>query len=254
MPTTALAPHFLGGGKIELTTHSYRDPGPGELLLRVEADAVCGTDREQYFEGSACVPGHEGVGVVIGVGDDVQTAVGTRGAIFSLDHCGHCRSCLAGHTNQCMAERDDMGFTADGAYGPIEVVHETNFFPVPDKISGVEATLLLDGMGTSGHALGRIGGIREDVESLYVAGAGVGHGEGLALTVSPDLIAPERTVMGSECFRITEMAENLEILLANRELFGRIITHRVPRWEIARAFELFLSGETGKVVVVEDET
>ena len=60
MPTTALAPHFLGGGKIELTTHSYRDPGPGELLLGVEADAVCGTDREQYFEGSACVPGHEG--------------------------------------------------------------------------------------------------------------------------------------------------------------------------------------------------
>jgi len=334
MPTTALAPHFLGGGKIELTTHTYRDPGPGELLVRVEADAVCGTDREQYFEGSVCVPGHEGVGVVIGVGDDVQTALGTRGAIFLMDYCGQCRSCRAGHTNQCMAKRNDMGFTADGAYGPFEVVHETNFFPVPDEISGVEATLLLDVMGTSGHALGRIGRIREDVESLYVAGAGpvglgvlamakarfgpdfpvyisdfskwrldlagtlggtpvdlskgepsgfetdaavdttgksvarrtaldllskrgvlacVGHGEGLALTVSPDLIAPERTVMGSEYFRFTEMAENLEILLANRELFGRIITHRVPRSEIARAFELFLGGETGKVVVVEDE-
>jgi threonine 3-dehydrogenase len=118
MPTTATAPHFLGDGKIDLTTHTYRDPGPGELLLRVEADAVCGTDRAQYFEGSACVPGHEGIGVAIGVGDDVQTALGTREAIFLMDYCGQCRSCRAGHTNQCMAKRNGMGLAADSAYGP----------------------------------------------------------------------------------------------------------------------------------------
>ena len=334
MPRTALAPHFLGGGKIEMVMHTYRDPEAGELLLRVEADAVCGTDREQYYEGSACVPGHEGVGVVVAAGDGVRTPIGTRGAIYLMDYCGRCRSCLAGHTNQCLAKRNDMGFTADGAYGPFEIVHETNFFPVPDDVSGVEATLLLDVMGTSGHAIGRIRQMREDVESLYISGAGpvglgvlamakarfgadfpvhisdfskwrldfaasmgglpvdltkgnptgfeadaavdttgkatarrtaidllskrgvlacVGHGEGFDLTVSPDLIAPERTVMGSEYFRFSEMAGNLELLLANRELFGRIITHRVPRSEIARAFELFLGGETGKVVVVEDE-
>jgi len=80
----------------------------------------------------------------------------------------------------------------------------------------------------------------------------VGHGEGLSLSVSPDLIATERTVMGSEYFTFGEMAANLETLLANRELFGRIITHQVPRSEISRAFDLFLGGETGKVVVVED--
>lgn len=334
MPITALAPRFLGGGKIELEERTYPDPGPGQLLLRVEADAVCGTDREQYFDGSECIPGHEGAGVVIAVGTGTSTPIGTRGAVFLMDYCGECRSCQAGHTNQCLAKRNDMGFTADGAYGPYELVHETNFFPVPAEISSVEATLLLDVMGTSGHALRRIDRMREDVESLYVAGAGpvglgvvamakvrygadfpvyvsdfsawrldfaatfgaipvnlnegaptgfsvdaavdttgktsarrtaldlltqrgvlacVGHGEGLPLEVSPDLIAPERTIMGSEYFRYSEMAENLELLLANREIFGRIITHTVPRSQIAQAFDLFLAGETGKVVVVEDE-
>jgi threonine dehydrogenase-like Zn-dependent dehydrogenase len=333
MPVTALAPKFVGGGAIEFREHVYPDPGPGELLVRVEADAVCGTDREQYFNGSNCIPGHEGAGIVVAVGVGTDTALGTRGAVFLMDYCGRCRSCRAGHTNQCLAKRNDMGFTADGAYGPFELVHESNFFPVPDDVDGVEATLLLDVMGTSGHALGRVARMRDDVESLYVAGAGpiglgvvamakarfgpdfpvhvsdfsrwrldfaeglgatpvdltaggptgfsvdaavdttgktsarrtaldllskrgvlacVGHGEELHLTVSSDLIAPERTVMGSEYFRFSEMAGNLELLLAHRELFNRIITHRVPRSEIAHAFELFLGGETGKVVVVED--
>lgn len=334
MPITALAPRFLGGGKIEFVEHTYRDPGPGELLLTVEADAVCGSDREQYFEGSECIPGHEGAGTVLVAGEGTTTPVGARGAVYLMDYCGACRSCRLGLTNQCSAKRNDMGFTADGAYGPYEIVHESMFFPVPAGISAVEATLLLDVMGTSGHALARLRRMREDVTSLYIAGAGpvglgvlamakvrlpdaavyisdfsrwrldfvqslggipvdltqegsasalsdidaavdttgktvaretalhllgqrgvlvcVGHGEGLSLSVSPDLIATERTVMGSEYFTFGEMAANLETLLANRELFGRIITHQVPRSEISRAFDLFLGGETGKVVVVED--
>jgi len=80
----------------------------------------------------------------------------------------------------------------------------------------------------------------------------VGHGEGLELTVSSDLIATERTVMGSEYFTFGEMADNLATLQAHRDLFGAIITHRVRRDEIVRGFDLFLSGQTGKVIVVGD--
>lgn len=336
MPITASAPVFLGEGRIEFQPRVYPDPGPGELLLQVEADAVCGTDREQYFNGSQCIPGHEGAGIVVATGAGTMTPLGTRGAVYLMDYCGECRSCRAGATNQCLAKRNDMGFTADGAYGPYELVHESNFFPVPADLDGAEATLLLDVMGTSGHALARVARMHDDVRSLYVAGAGpvglgvvamararlgdevpvyvsdfsgarlelaerlggrpvdltqpdaagrigtvdaavdttgkavarrtaldaldkrgvlvcVGHGEGLDLTVSPDLIATERTVMGSEYFTFGEMAENLETLLAHRDLFGSIITHRIPRSRITEAFDLFLAGRTGKVVVVEDE-
>jgi threonine dehydrogenase-like Zn-dependent dehydrogenase len=82
----------------------------------------------------------------------------------------------------------------------------------------------------------------------------VGHGEGLSLTVSPDLIATERTVMGSEYFRYAEMEQNLGLLLDNREYVGQIITHRMPRSQISEAFELFLGGETGKVIVESDRS
>jgi threonine 3-dehydrogenase len=333
MPRHASAPRFVGEGKIVFAEREYPDPGLGQLLLSVEANAICGTDREQYYAGSECVPGHEAAGTVIATGEGTHTSAGARGAVFLMDYCGRCRSCRAGHTNQCLAKRNDMGFTADGGYGPFELVHESNFFPVPDDLPAPEATLLLDVMGTGGHALGRIARIREDVESLFCAGAGpiglgvlamaktrfgsdfpvyisdispwrlrlaeslggipvdvrqpdalaelsdidaavdstgktavresiigllgkrgvlacVGHGEGLSLTVSPDLIATERTVMGSEYFRYSEMADNLALLLANREYFGQIITHQMPRSQIGEAFDLFLAGETGKVVVV----
>jgi threonine 3-dehydrogenase len=334
MARTAIAPQFDGAGVIRFTNREYRDPGVGELLLRVEANAICGTDREQFHNGSQVIPGHEAAGTVVAAGASTTTSVGTRGAVFLMDFCGTCRSCLLGYTNQCSAKRNDMGFTADGGYGPYEIVHESNFFAVPDSIGAAEATLLLDVMGTSHHALRRIGLVRPDLESLYIAGAGpiglgilamakvlygsnlpvyvsdmsewrlnfaqdlgaiplnivnsdfevardvdaaidstgktsarttalqltgkrgalvcVGHGEQLTLTVSDDLIAPERAVLGSEYFRYDEMADNLVLLENNLDYFSRIITHRMPVAEIDAAFELFLGGETGKVVVVQD--
>lgn len=336
MPRVGHAPWFAGEGRIEIREREYRDPGAGELLLRVEANAICGTDRAIYQEGSAVVPGHEAAGSVIAAGEGTSTPVGTRGAVFLMDFCGVCRSCRLGHTNQCVAKRADMGFTADGGYGPYEIVHESSFFPVPAHIGAAEATLLLDVMGTSHHALRRLAQVRTDVESLYVAGAGpiglgvltmtkiilgadvpvfisdlspwrrefaaqfggipldpasaaglgaardvdaavdstgkeaarrialeltgkrgvlvcVGHGDSLTLSVSQDLIAPERSVLGSEYFRYDEMAENLRLLEGHLPELSRIITHRVPVEQIASAFEIFLGGESGKVVVVQNE-
>jgi threonine dehydrogenase-like Zn-dependent dehydrogenase len=332
MSRSAVAPHFTGAGSIEFREREYREPEAGELLLKVEANAICGTDRAQFSEGSEVIPGHEAAGTVIAAGAGTSTVIGTRGAVFLMDYCGECRSCRLGYTNQCFAKRNDMGFTADGGYGPFEIVHESNFFPVTDAIGAPEATLLLDVMGTSRHALHRLSLVRPDVESLFIGGAGpiglgvlamakmtlgadipvyisdlspwrrdfatrlggialdaddlraaegvdaaidstgktgarqaalrltgkrgalicVGHGEGIELSVSDDLIAPERAVLGSEYFRYDEMAENLALLEAHLAYFSQIITHRVPVAELDAAFELFLGGETGKVVVVQD--
>jgi threonine 3-dehydrogenase len=337
MPLTALAPHFAGDGSITFVEREYPDPGVGELLLRVEANAICGSDRGQYYNGSDVVPGHEAVGTVVEAGVGTTVDVGTRGAVFLMDYCGECRSCRSGFTNQCTAKRADMGFSRDGGYGPYEIVHESNFFAVSPDLSAVEATLLLDVMGTSGHALGRAGLIRHDIESVYIAGAGpiglgllvmaklvvgndvpihisdvtpwrfefaerlgglpvdasrrsaraelsdidvafdstgrqlarrtaldvlgrrgvlvcVGHGEGLTVDVSADLISPEHAVLGSEYFRFDEMSTNLALLLAHRQELSRIVTHTRPVAEIGEAFDLFLSGRTGKVVVTQAES
>ena len=257
--------------------------------------------------------------------------------VYLMDFCGSCRSCRQGFTNQCLAKRGDMGFNRDGGYGPYELISETTFFPVSEDLPLAEATLLLDIMGTGGHAIGRARLVHSDIRSLVITGAGpvglgvaamsrlllgedvpvvvadfipyrlalaerlgawsvrldkgslesglrahglgevdvavdtsgktaarqacltaltrsgvlvcVGHGAELRLAVSPDLIAPERAVLGSEYFRFDELAPNLERLRTHRAYLGQIITHRYSIENIQRAFETFFAGETGKVVV-----
>jgi len=169
---TAIAPRFHGNGAITFEERPVPEPGAGQLLLRIAANAICGTDRGQYLEGSAVTPGHEAAGVVAAAGPGTTLAKGTRGVVFLMDYCGQCRSCRAGFTNLCLDKRADMGFNADGGYGPYELVHETNFFPVPDDVGLAEATMLLDVMGTSGHAIARARLVRPDIESVYIAGAG----------------------------------------------------------------------------------
>src|SRR3984957_1335449 len=173
MPTSvATAPRFVGDGRIVFEERPIPSPGAGELLLKVRANAICGSDRGQYFEGSEVIPGHEAAGVVVGAGPGTSVGEGTPGVVFLMDYCGRCRSCLLGYTNQCLAKRADMGFTHDGGYGPYELVHETNFFTVDAGADLVEATMLLDVMGTSSHAIARATLVRRDIESAYVAGAG----------------------------------------------------------------------------------
>ena len=328
LPTTMPVPQFIGGGRITFGEKPVPAPGSGQLLVRVRANALCGSERGQFGGGSSVTPGHEAAGVIAEVGPDTHTPVGTPGVIFLMDFCGTCRSCCLGYTNQCEAKRADMGFTHDGGYGPYELVHENVFFPVTPDVSLTEATMLLDIMGTGGHALARAQAVRPDIESLLVAGAGpiglgvlamaklllgadlpvfitdtipyrlelaerlggvpirlpasalptvdaavdtsgkeaarrsaldaldprgvlvcVGHGSGLTLDVSPDLIAPERAVLGSEYFRYDELPSNLERLRAHRDYLAPIITHRYPVGEIQAAFETFFGGNTGKVII-----
>jgi threonine 3-dehydrogenase len=172
MTRTALAPRFDGEGTVSLVSHEYPEPGEGQLLIAPRANAICGTDRGLFLGGASHVPGHETAGEVIAVGRGTTLPVGTRGVIFLMDYCGACRSCLIGATNQCLAKRADMGILDDGGFGPFELVHESNFFPITDDVDFEVATMLLDVMGTSSHALGRAALVRPDIQSIYISGAG----------------------------------------------------------------------------------
>ncbi len=165
-------PQFIGEGKITFGSKSIPEPGEGQLLIQVHANALCGSEKGQFYHGSKSTPGHEAAGTVAAAGPNTTTKIGTPGAVFLMDFCGQCRSCRAGFTNQCMAKRADMGFSHDGGYGPFELIHENIFFPTGPDITATEATLLLDIMGTGGHSLGRAKMIRPDIESILVMGAG----------------------------------------------------------------------------------
>jgi len=338
IPSSCSCPLFVGNKEIKFAEKTVPEPETGQLLLRVRANALCGSERPQFFDGASVTPGHEATGTVVAAGPGTRTPVGTTGAVFLMDFCGQCRSCRLGFTNQCLQKRGDMGFNRDGGYGQYELIHENIFFPVPDEFSATEATLLLDIMGTGGHAIERCQLMRPDIECLLVVGAGpiglgvlamakiilgrhlkvlvsdvipyrlelaerlgglpvnvsdtalnagiksrdlvsvdmavdtsgkqiarqeavdslahrgslicVGHGEGIALKISSDIITPERSIVGSEYFRYDELPANLRRLRQHRAYLSQIITHRLGVDEIQRAFEaFFFGGETGKVVI-----
>ena len=167
-----VVPRFLGAGEIDFVERPVPTPGPGQLLVRIRANALCGSERRQFFDGSEVTPGHEAAGVVAEAGPETRTAVGTFGVIYLMDYCGECRSCSSGLTNQCLNKRGDVGFNKDGGYGPYVLVSENIFFPTGGDIPLVQATMLLDVMGTTRHAIERGLLLREDVLSLGIAGAG----------------------------------------------------------------------------------
>ncbi len=337
LPTTMRVPRFVGEGRITFVEQKVPIPGAGQLLLKVKANALCGSERGQFLNGSEVVPGHEAAGIVVAAGLATQVPIGTAGVIFLMDYCGSCRSCRLGFTNQCLQKRADMGFNRDGGYGPYELVSERIFFPVDPDIPLTEATMLLDVMGTSSHAIKRAQRVHGDIQSMVITGAGpvglgvlamarillgdtlpiligdivpyrlelaahlggipidlkqqtlqdgvreyvssgidlavdtsgksmarqsclevlakrgvlvcVGHGEGLTLTVSSDLIAPERTILGSEYFCFHEMPETLQQLRNHRSYLQQLITHRYPVDRLQEAFAVFFGGNTGKVVI-----
>lgn len=165
-------PRFIGGGRIAFADGAVPEPGPGQLLVAVKANAVCGSERGQFFGGTGITPGHELAGVVAGLGPGTSGRLGTPGVAYLMDYCGECRHCRLGFTNQCAAKRGDIGFNRDGGYGPFALVGAHAFFPVPPELPLHEATLLLDIMGTGGHALHRAGLVHPDPQRLCVAGAG----------------------------------------------------------------------------------
>jgi propanol-preferring alcohol dehydrogenase len=126
-------------------------PGPDEIVLAVEACAVCRTDL-QLAEGDLSarrlpiVPGHQVVGRVVAVGDRTDGwSVGDRAALGWLAHaCGVCNSCRTGRENLCERARF-TGWDSDGGFATRVVAKAAFAFPLPPRFEPIEAAPLLCG-------------------------------------------------------------------------------------------------------------
>jgi L-iditol 2-dehydrogenase len=99
-------------------------PGPGEILVRVEAAGICGTDRHLFRGEFPSAPpvtlGHEFSGIVVGRGEGVEIAGGARVTCDPNDWCGRCDACQRGRVNLC-ARNVATGIHRDGGFAELAV-------------------------------------------------------------------------------------------------------------------------------------
>ncbi len=122
-------------------------PGRGEVLVRVAAAGICGSELEAFATRSPRRPpplvmGHEFCGQVAAVGPEVAgLRPGDRVAMNSLITCGACESCRDGSPHLC-ARREVFGMRRPGGWAELTLAPAATVFPLPEKVSPIEGALV----------------------------------------------------------------------------------------------------------------
>lgn len=143
------------------------EPGPGEVLVRVQRASLCGTDlkirKGSFFERfpapGTFTPGHEYAGTVVGLGLGVdEFEPGDRVVAEAHRGCMQCQNCLRGEYTSCLNYgRPDkghraMGMTVDGGFADYAVNHVSTLHRLPDHV-GFDEAVILTTVGTVMHAV-----------------------------------------------------------------------------------------------------
>lgn len=180
-------------GELIHTEKPVPSPGRAEVLVRIDAIAVCGTDIEVIYQGPPALiqgglpfnknwtPGHEYMGTVVALGQGVdEFSIGQRITVEIHAGCGQCKRCREGMYTSCHNYGKNYGdvnkghrangFTTDGGFCEYAVNNINTLAPVDDAMSDEEATLVVTA-GTSMYGLTELGGLVAG-ESVVVTGPG----------------------------------------------------------------------------------
>jgi D-arabinose 1-dehydrogenase-like Zn-dependent alcohol dehydrogenase len=169
-----------GGAPLEVVTREVPEPKAGQVRIRVEACGVCHSDSVTVagifpWISYPRVPGHEVVGVVDAVGENVpQWKPGQRvGVGWFGGHCGRCEPCRRGDMIACQNPLIP-GVTYDGGYADYIVVPADAVAAVPDSLKSAEAAPLLCAGITTFNSLRHTGAKPPDTVAVLGMG-GLGH-------------------------------------------------------------------------------
>jgi len=188
-------------------------PGPAEVLVRVDAIAVCATDIEIIRHGVPAMvdgglpfnrgftPGHEYMGTVVRLGASVdEFEIGDRIAVEVHAGCGRCQRCREGMYTACLnygyskKGHRANGFSTDGGFAEYAVNSVNTMVHVPDDMTDEEATLVVTA-GTAMYGLDVMAGIIAG-EGVVVIGPGpiglMGVGVAKALGAQPVILTGTR--------------------------------------------------------------
>ena len=179
--------------ELELKTKAIPTPGHSEVLVKIDAVAICATDLDVISYGPPALiegekpfnkeftPGHEYMGTVVALGPSVdEFQIGDRVTVEIHSGCGQCKRCRMGMYTSChnyglnygkknKGHRAN-GFTSDGGFKQYAINHINTLIKVPDDMTDEEATLVVTA-GTTMYGLTELGGLIAG-ESLVVIGPG----------------------------------------------------------------------------------
>jgi 2-desacetyl-2-hydroxyethyl bacteriochlorophyllide A dehydrogenase len=204
-------------GQLSLERKPVPTPGRAEVLVRVDAIAICATDLDVIAHGPPALiqgglpfnkgftPGHEYMGTVAALGPGVdEFAVGDRVTVEIHAGCGQCKRCRMGMYTSCLnygLNYGDVdkghranGFTTDGGFAEYAVNNVNTLIRIADTMSNEEATLVVTA-GTAMYGLTELGGLVAG-ESVVVLGPGpiglLGVAVAKALGASPVILTGTR--------------------------------------------------------------
>ena len=177
-----LACRIHGEGDVRVEEQPQPAPGPGEVLLKLGAGGICGSDLHYWQHGRVgdfvvrepLIPGHEASATVAAVGADVTRAKpGDQVAVSPSHACGRCEACRGGRENLCRR----MFFLgsasvfphAQGFFREYFVLHERQCYPVAGEVPLAELAFA-EPLAVALHAVNRGGNLLG--ASVLVTGAG----------------------------------------------------------------------------------
>jgi len=228
---------WYGKKDIRIEDVSRPTVGPGEVLIKVKAAGLCGTELHAY-EGVSrrrrppLIMGHEFAGVVEEVGTGARgVAIGDRVAVNPAVPCGACDECQSGRPNICRV-RQHVGVDFPGAFAEYAKVPDRVCFKIPDEIPFKEATLAEPlSIGTHTAALAEA----TDKDILLILGSGP-----IGLSC---LIALRDTA------KMTIVADTLDSRLKFAKMLGADVTIDASRTDIASEVRYLTSGKCADIAI-----
>jgi threonine dehydrogenase-like Zn-dependent dehydrogenase len=161
--------YLPGNSTVELREAAVPEPGHGEVLLRMKASTICGSDirciyHEHLGKGpegyQGVIAGHEPCGQIVKAGPGCRRfGVGGRVIVYHISGCGVCNDCRRGYMISCTSERyrRAYGWQRDGGMADFLLAEEKDLIDLPGELSYADGAQVACGFGTVYEGLCKIG-------------------------------------------------------------------------------------------------
>jgi threonine dehydrogenase-like Zn-dependent dehydrogenase len=169
MKETMRAAYLPGNSTVELRDVPVPKPNPGEVLIRVKASTICGSDirciyHEHLGKGpegyQGVIAGHEPCGQIVETGSGCRLfKAGDRVIVYHISGCGVCNDCRRGYMISCTSEkyRRAYGWQRDGGMADYMIAEEKDLIALPNALTYADGAQVACGFGTVYEGLEKIG-------------------------------------------------------------------------------------------------